>query len=173
MAHVRGHNRNKALAGLVSRQPCNSSLQPQVPICETEAKKELGEWHTAKILVDHIALEAGFAKQPYQAQCLTAECGETEWKFVHVTKNIPWFLAAVGGPQCKRGTLQSVLVIDTLASTVFGKTDWGLHADRSCGECGESEDRRDGECGENEEEDPMSILMDVSEPAWETPKKKA
>ena len=170
---VRGHNRSKALASLVSRQPCNSSLQPQVPICQTEAKKELGEWHTAKILVDHIALEAGFAKQPYQAQCLTAECGETEWKFVHVTKNIPWFLAAVGGPQCKRGTLQSVLVIDTLASTVFGKTDWGLHADRSCGECGESEDRRDGECGENEEEDPMSILMDVSEPAWETPKKKS
>ena len=76
---------------------------------------------------------------------------------------------------CGRPTMQKryPAVCATLASTVFGKTDWGLHADRSCGECGESEDHRDGERGENEEEDPMSILMDVSEPAWETPKKKA
>ena len=67
----------------VGRQPaCTNAENALVLVCAPEAKQSLGEWQSANILTDHIALEAGFSKHAYQAQCVTCE----EQKFVHVNK---------------------------------------------------------------------------------------
>ena len=80
-----GHNRTRSLASLVSRQPATTSAESQlVPICGSEVKAALGAWKSAHILIDHIALEAGFSKQPYQAQCVTMDDAGEACKFVHV-----------------------------------------------------------------------------------------
>ena len=70
-----------------SKQPATTIAEDQmVPICKLEVKKAHGAWKPVHILVDQIAIEAGFSKSSYQAQSLTIEeAGET-CRFVHVTK---------------------------------------------------------------------------------------
>ena len=101
------------------------------------------------------------------------DAGEA-WKFVHVKKNAPWFIAAVGGPQLKKGNMPSVHVIDVLYSKVFGKQYKNTTH--------EDEDRNRGEDDDNEEvvkdeevaeDDPMSMLFECApDIVLETPKKK-
>jgi hypothetical protein len=62
-----------------------------VPVCQQEVSKALGAWKSANVLTDHIALEAGFSKQAYQAQCATIDYAGREEKFVHVKQNPPGF----------------------------------------------------------------------------------
>ena len=150
-------NRRRSLASLVSRHPAATSAENQlVPICESEAKVQFGAWKPTQILIDHVALEAGVSKQAFQAQCVTME----EAKFVHVKKDAPWFVAAVGGPQLKKGNMPSVHVIDVLYSKVFGKQYKNTtheDEDRSRGE--------DDEVAEDEEvaeDDPMSMLFECA-----------
>ena len=70
-------------AALVGRQPaCTNAEDALVLVCAPEAKQSLGEWQSANILTDHIALEICFSKHAYQAQCVTCE----EQQFVHVKK---------------------------------------------------------------------------------------
>ena len=118
------------------------------------------------ILIDHVALEAGFSKQAYQAQCVTMEDAGKAWKFVHVKQNSPWFIAAVGGPMLKKGNMPSVHVVDVLTSKVFGKD-----GDRSRGEDDDNEEVvKDDEVAED---DPMLMLFDcVPDLVLETPKQK-
>ena len=48
------------------------------------------------------------------AQCLTVDYGGGEEKFIHLKKNSPWFIAAVGGPNCKRCSLPAVYVLEAI-----------------------------------------------------------
>ena len=175
MTNVYGHNRTRSLASLVSRQPATTSAESQlVPICGSEVKAALGAWKSVHILIDHVALEAGFSKQAFQAQCVTMEDAGEAWKFVHVKKNAPWFIAAVGGPQLKKGNMPSVHVVDVLYSKVFGKQYKNTTH--------EDEDRSRGEDDDNEEvvkddevaeDDPMLMLAECApDLVLETPKKK-
>ena len=160
-------------AAWVCRQPaCTSAESKLVPVCQEEASKALGAWKSACVLTDHIALEVGFSKQAYQAQCVTIDYAGGQEKFVHVKNNAPWFLAAVGGPNCKRSSLPAVYVIEALQSKMFDAFDKQVVEDA---------DRGRGEYGENEEgvtddlpveDDPMLLLGACShEHLLETPKK--
>ena len=157
---------SRSLASLVCKMPANPSAENQLaPFCESDAKTQLGAWKPAQILIDHIALEAGFSKQAYQAQCFTMD----DVKYVHVKKNAPWFIAAVGGPQAKKSSMPSVQVIDLLYSKVFGKEFKHITH--------ESEDRSRGEDLDNEDEfaddDPIAQLFECApDIELETPKKK-
>ena len=82
-ARAGGSRVSNLAAALVGRQPaCTNAEDALVPVCAPEAKQPLGEWQSANILTDHIAMEIGFSKHAYQAQCVTCE----EQKFVHVKK---------------------------------------------------------------------------------------
>ena len=90
------------------------------PICEHEVKN-LGAWKPFTILVDHVAIEAGFSKHSYQAQCVTLESGGANLKILHLRKQASWFVAAVGGPKLgAKGEMPTVTVIDELTAKVFG-----------------------------------------------------
>ena len=79
----------RALKALVCKQPATTSAENQfVPICRNESQAALGAWKSVQILTDHIALEAGFSKQAYQAQCVTMDHAGEAWKFVHVKKKV-------------------------------------------------------------------------------------
>ena len=157
---------SQSLASLVSRHPATTSAENRLaPICESDAKAQLGAWKPAQILIDHVALEAGFSKQAFQAQCFTMD----DVKYVRVKKNAPWLIAAVGGPQAKKNSMPSVQVVDLLYSKVFGKEFKHITH--------ESEDRSRGEDLDNEDEfaddDPMAQLFECApDIEMETPKKK-
>ena len=76
---------------------CTSPESKVVRVCEPEASNTLGAWRSANVLTDHIALEVGFSKQPYQAQCVTLDRAGGQERFVRLNKST-WFLAAVRGP---------------------------------------------------------------------------
>ena len=77
---------------------CTSPESKVVPVCEPEASNTLGAWRSANVLTDHIALEAGFSKQAYQAQCVTVDCAGGKEEFVHV-KNIHLVSSSCGWPE--------------------------------------------------------------------------
>ena len=84
-----GHARTRALAALVSRQPATTNAENQLaPICGPHAQDALGAWKSVHILIDHIAIEAGFSKHAYQAQCVVIDIGDEVCKFVHVKNSI-------------------------------------------------------------------------------------
>lgn len=130
------------------------------PICEHEVKN-LGAWKPFTILVDHVAIEAGFSKHSYQAQCVTLESGGANLKFLHLRKQASWFVAAVGGPKLgAKGEMPTVTVIDELTAKVFG---------------GDFKDPETAVAAADTEpaeldDDPMAELDDIS-PELETPKK--
>ena len=112
--------KNPAIVAFVSRQPaCTRAESQLVPVCREEAMESLGAWRSATVLTDHISLEVGFSKQAMLAQCLTVDYGGGQEKFIHLKKKSPWFIAAVGGPNCKRSSLPAVRVIDALQSKLF------------------------------------------------------
>ena len=83
-----GHARTRALAALVSRQPATTNAENQLaPICGPHAQDALGAWKSVYVLIDHIAIEAGFSKHAYQAQSVVIGIGDEVCKFVHVNKN--------------------------------------------------------------------------------------
>ena len=89
-------------AAWVCRQPaCTSAESKLVPVCEPEARQALGAWKSAHVLTDHIALESGFSKQAYQAQCVTFEYDGREWKFVHL-KQITLVSSSCGWPELQK-----------------------------------------------------------------------
>ena len=93
---------------------------------------------------------------------------------MHVRKNEPWFVAAVGGPSCKRCGLQDVCVLDLLQDKLSDKFDkeGGDDADSGRGENGENEDGATDDLPGDI--DPMLLLdADVhDEPNLETPQKR-
>ena len=50
------------------------------------------------------------------------DIGDEVCKFVHVNKQHPWFVAAVGGPMLKKGNMPTVNVVEVLTSKVYGKS---------------------------------------------------
>ena len=147
-------------AARAGAQPaCTSAESKVAPVCEPQAMNTLGKWKSAIVLTDHIALEVGFSKQAYQAQCMTVDCVGGQEKFVHLKKKSTWFLAAVGGPKTNRSGLPAVTVVDTLNDKIFGpsdkQVDW-QDADRGRGERGEIEQ----EVTEDQQipDDPMLLL---------------
>ena len=111
-------------AARAGAQPaCTSAESKVAPVCEPQAMNTLGKWKSAIVLTDHIALEVGFSKQAYQAQCMTVDCVGGQEKFVHLKKRSTWFLAAVGGPKTNRSGLPAVTVVDTLNDKIFGQSD--------------------------------------------------
>ena len=124
------------------------------------------------MLIDHIAIEAGFSKHASQAQCVIMGIGDEVCKFVHVTRQLPWFVAAVGGPMLKKGHMPTVHVVDVLTTKVHGnKYKDASHedGDRSRGEDEENEEVLKDE--ENAEIDPMDMLIACA-PDFETTKNK-
>ena len=162
-------------AARAGAQPaCTSAESKVAPVCEPQAMNTLGKWKSAIVLTDHIALEVGFSKQAYQAQCMTVDCVGGQEKFVHLKKNSTWFLAAVGGPKTNRSGLPAVTVVDTLNDKIFGPSDKQVDrqdADRGRGERGEIEQ----EVTEDQQipDDPM-LLLGACAPVsrLETPQKK-
>ena len=147
--------RSASVLQVAGMQPaCTSPESKVVPVCEPEASNTLGAWRSANVLTDHIALEVGFSKQPYQAQCVTLDRAGGQERFVHLKQNSTWFLAAVGGPKTCRSGLPAVTVIETLCDKVCGPSDTQVVEDADNG-------------GENEEavkehptvqDDPMLML---------------
>ena len=91
---VRGNRarRSASVLQVEGMQPaCTSPESKVVPVCEPEASNTLGAWRSANVLTDHIALEVGFSKQPYQAQCVTLDRAGGQERFVHLKKNPPGF----------------------------------------------------------------------------------
>ena len=127
-----------------------------VPICEHDAKKNFGSWKPVQVLTDHIAIEAGFSKHSYQAQCVSLESDGATRRFVHVRKQSPWFVAAVGGPKLgAKGEMPTETVIDELTAKVFG----GDFKDPETAVAAADTEPADGQ---NEEIDPMAQLDDIA-----------
>ena len=112
--------------------------------------QSLGAWKSATVLTDHISLEVGFSKQAMLAQCLTVDYGGGQEKFIHLKKNASWFIAAVGGPNCKRSGLPAVRVIDALHSKLFSQLNKQVVDDADHG----GDEVVDEAC----EPDPMDLL---------------
>ena len=126
------------------------------------------------MLIDHIAIEEGFSKHAYQAQCVVVDIGDEVCKFAHVEKQHPWFLAAVGGPMLKKGHMPIVHVVDVLTTKVYGNNYKDANhedGDRSRGEDEENEEVLKDE--ENAEIDPMDMLFECAPDPLETPKTKS
>ena len=174
---MKGHNKNaenlartRAHMSFCERLPaCKDAENQLVPTCELRAKETIGPWKSVCILTDYIAIEGGFSKHPFQGQCVTMD----DVRYVHVKKNAPWFVAAVGGPNAKRGGLPAVRILDLLGAKLFGKsyTEVG-DEDQDCsrGEDGELDDGELDDAGA--EHDPMNELEECA-PEAETPKKTA
>ena len=180
MAKVTGHNKNKEVVARARTHiefankefACTDAENQLEPMCKSQAKETFGAWTPVQILSDHIAMEAGFSKSAFQAQCVTYD----GVRYVHVKKGSPWFIAAVGGPQCKKGNMPAVQVIDQLCAKIFGNNYTTVGAedqDRSRGEDGEHDEDVEREPDDaGEEIDPMSQLTAcVPEAELQTPKK--
>ena len=70
-----------------------------LPMCERVGDQHIGTWKPLMVLEDQIVLQVGFAKAPHQAACLEIDIEGVPHRFVHVRKQMIWFLTAVGGPQ--------------------------------------------------------------------------
>ena len=173
-----GHNKNKDVLTRARAQieyidielACTVAENQLVPMCTSKAKDTLGDWKSVHIRNDHIALQAGFSKVPFQGQCVTMD----GVRYIHVKKNSPWFIAAVGGPQLKKGGLPSVQVIDQLCSKVFGNNYTDVEAedqDRSRGEDDEPDEGVEP-ADADADHDPMNQLEECAATEFETPKKK-
>lgn len=178
MIKALGHNKNKdvltrarAQIEYIDIEPaCTVAENQLVPMCTSKAKDTLGDWKSVHIRNDHIALQAGFSKVPFQGQCVTMD----GVRYIHVKKNSPWFIAAVGGPQLKKGGLPSVQVIDQLCSKVFGNNYTDVEAedqDRSRGEDDEPDEGVEP-ADADADHDPMNQLKECAATEFETPKKK-
>ena len=100
---VYGHARTRALAALVSRQPATTNAENQLaPICGPHAQDALGAWKSVHVLIDHIAIEAGFSKHAYEAQCVVMDIGDEVCKFVHVTKSYSMVCSSCGWPNAQK-----------------------------------------------------------------------
>ena len=178
MIKALGHNKNKdvltrarAQIEYIDIEPaCTVAENQLVPMCTSKAKDTLGDWKSVHIRNDHIALQAGFSKVPFQGQCVTMD----GVRYIHVKKNSPWFIAAVGGPQLKKGGLPSVQVIDQFCSKVFGNNYTDVEAedqDRSRGEDDEPDEGVEP-ADADADHDPMNQLEECAATEFETPKKK-
>ena len=91
---------------------------------------------------------------------------------MHVKNNSPWFIAAVGGPNCKRSSLPAVYVIEALQDKMFDTFDNQVvdDADRGRGEDGEHEE---GATEDLPGEDDPKLLLGACSPDHqpETPQK--
>ena len=90
MAHVTGHNKNKEVSARArghiefakKELACTVADHQLEPICKSAAKETFGAWTPVTIHHDQIAMEAGFSKTAYQAQCVTYD----DLRYVHVKK---------------------------------------------------------------------------------------
>ena len=90
MIKALGHNKNKdvltrarAQIEYIDIEPaCTVAENQLVPMCTSKAKDTLGDWKSVHIRNDHIALQAGFSKVPFQGQCVTMD----GVRYIHVKK---------------------------------------------------------------------------------------
>ena len=87
-----------------SRQPATAVAEERiVPTCATFARSGFGARTTTYAITENISIDVGFGgKQQHQAASIVVDNGDERWRFVHVKKQSPWFVAAVGGPMQKR-----------------------------------------------------------------------
>ena len=90
-----------------------------LPMCEREDDQRIGTWKTLTAFEDQIVFQVGFAKAPHQAPCLKIDIGGVPHRFVHVKKQAAWFVAAVGGPQLKKGDMPAVTLLEELADKLI------------------------------------------------------
>ena len=105
-----------------SRQPATAAVEEQiVPTCATSARSGLGAWETAHVITENISIEAGVGgKQKHQAASIVVDNGDDQWSVVHMKKQRPWLVAAVGGPHAKKGELGTVHVVQHMFDKAFG-----------------------------------------------------
>ena len=167
-----GHACTRALAAMVCRQPASTSAENQfAPICGPHAQDALGAWKSVRVLIDHIAIEAGFSKHAFQAQCVVIDVGDEVCKFVHVKKQHPWFVAAVGGAVLKKGHIPIVHVVDVLTAKVHGKSYKDAIMKTVTAVAAKTENEEVLKDEENAETDPMDMLFECAPDPLETPKK--
>ena len=73
-----------------------------LPMCERVGDQHIGTWKALMVLEDQVVLHVGFAKAPHQAACVEIDIEGVPRSFVHVKKQMTWFVTAVGGPQQKQ-----------------------------------------------------------------------
>ena len=79
--------KDTSIVAFVSRQPaCTRAENQLAPVCRQEAMHSLGAWKSANVLTDHIALEAGFSNQAYQAQCVAVDYAGVEPQALQIAR---------------------------------------------------------------------------------------
>ena len=140
-----------------------------LPMCERVEDQHIGTWKALMVLEDQIVLQVGFAKAPHQAACLKIDIEGLPHRFVHVKKQMTWFVTAVGGPQQKKNDMPTVTVLDEIAEKLALQSSNKYIDDEP-----ETAVAAMGEV-QNEEPlyDPMCELNEIEDsPPLETPKKK-
>ena len=66
------------------------------------------------MLEDNVVLQCGFANRKHMAPFVKVDVQGTHRKLVQVNKGARWFVAAVGGPQLKKGDMPTVTVLEEL-----------------------------------------------------------
>ena len=159
-------DRSCCLTAVAAMEDINSECI--LPMCEREEDQHIGTWKALKVLEDQIVLQIGFAKAPHQAPCLKIDIEGVPHRFVHVKKGATWFVAAVGGPQLKKGDMPTVTVLDELTQKLFVDSlskDIDDEPEIAVAAMGEVQD-------EDNVFDPMSQLNAFEDsPPLETPKK--
>ena len=84
------------------------------PTCERANDQRIGAWKALKVLEDNVVLQCGFANRKHMAPFVKVDVQGTHRKFVQVNKGARWFVAAVGGPQLKKGDMPTVTVLEEL-----------------------------------------------------------
>ena len=84
------------------------------PTCERANDQRIGAWKALKVLEDNVVLQCGFANRKHMAPFVKVDVQGTPRKFVQVNKGARWFVAAVGGPQLKKGDMPTVTVLEEL-----------------------------------------------------------
>ena len=136
-----------------------------VPVCAHSTESRCGKWQSISVKPTSIVIQGGFGgRTPRVAQSLEVQMGDTEWRFVHFTKQSRWLIHGCAGPRAGKGDLSAVKVIDEIRHKFFG-TESSAVADSTVGECAVAEDADAGDV------DPMDQLDEVR--AEDKPKPKA
>ena len=66
------------------------------------------------VLEDQVVLQVGLAKAPHWAACVKLDIEGVPHRFLHVKKQMTWFVTVVGGPHQKQNDMPTVTVLDEL-----------------------------------------------------------
>ena len=111
-----------------------------LPMCERVGGQHIGTWKAHMVLEDQVVLQVGFAKALHQAACVKNDIGGVPHSFVHVKKQMTWFVTAVGGPQQKKNDMPTVTVLDEITEKkLWSSSKYIEDEPETCGCGGSSE----------------------------------